>query len=298
MSFRAQLRPLKRRLGLIIEYCWRLALRAAAAVTRPNATRWSSSGGQQVLVVAPHPDDEAIGCAGTVLLHVQSADPVWVAVATDGGQSRAVADDADVRRREAGVAARLLRVDRLEWIGLPEGECSVFELQRHLAALIQRCKPLIIYAPSRIDFHPEHFKVAHALALALQQAGVALLRDIRVRIYQIQVPLNPLITNLVADISSVQAQCEAALRAYASQAGSVQCAYRQRRYSATWHGIAGVAEEFWELSAQRYIDLHHAPPAAWPKVFRGLRYFPLTDPLAYLAGLGERRRMRASFCGN
>jgi hypothetical protein len=31
----------------------------------------------------------------------------------------------------------------------------------------------------------------------------------------------------------------------------------------------------------------------WPQVFRGLRYFPLSDPLAYLAGMTERRKIHA-----
>jgi N-acetylglucosamine malate deacetylase 1 len=296
MSFRARLRPAKRALGLLIEHGWILGFRALAALMRRDVRRWSSPGGQQVLVVAPHPDDEAIGCAGTVLLHAQSGDRVCVAIATDGGRSMAVADRnalCRLRRREAEDGARLMRVDRLHWIGLAEGQWSTADLQPALSALIEEIQPDIIYAPSRIDFHPEHLGVAHALALALDASRSQSMRNTRVRIYQIQVPLNPLITNLVADVSAVKAGSEAALRAYVSQTGSIQGAYRQRRYGASWHGIGGEAEEFCELTAQRYIALHSQPPALWPQVFRGLRYFPLSDPLAYLAGMTERRKIHA-----
>jgi LmbE family N-acetylglucosaminyl deacetylase len=294
MSFRSRLRPAKRALGLVIEHGWILGFRALALLMRRDARRWSSSGGRQVLVVAPHPDDEAIGCAGTVLLHADARDRVCVAIATDGGRSKVIADRNQMcrqRRREAEDAARLMQVDRLEWIGLPEGEWSTPELQQALAALIQQIRPDIIYAPSRIDFHPEHLRVAHALALALDGSDAA--HDMCVRIYQIQVPLNPLLINLVADVSPVKSASEAALRAYVSQAGSVQCAYRQRRYAAAWHGIAGRAEEFHELPVQRYVALHRQSPAQWPQVFRGLRYFPLSDPLAYLAGITERQKIHA-----
>jgi LmbE family N-acetylglucosaminyl deacetylase len=290
------LRPAKRALGLVIEHGWILGFRALALLMRRDARRWSSSGGRQVLVVAPHPDDEAIGCAGTVLLHADARDRVCVAIATDGGRSMAMADRNAIcrlRRREAEDAARLMRVDRLHWIGLPEGQWSTPDLQQALSALIEELQPDIIYAPSRIDFHPEHLRVAHALALALGGNRSQFMRNARVRIYQIQVPLNPLITNLVADVSAVKTGTEAALRAYVSQAASIQGAYRQRRYGASWHGIGGQAEEFCELSAQRYVGLHSQPPAMWPQVFRGLRYFPLSDPLAYLAGMTERQKIHA-----
>jgi N-acetylglucosamine malate deacetylase 1 len=295
MSFRSRLRPVKRVAARVVEPFWRLAIAAAGFGLRQETSRWFSPGNQQVLVIAPHPDDEAIGCAGTLLRHSLSGDCVCVAIATDGRRSRALKDPNEMaaeRKREASNAARLMGNERLEWIGLPEGDWQVPQLQELLRSLVGQIKPNIIYSPSRIDFHPEHFAVAHSLALALGELGAAHTDDLRVRVYQVQVPLTPLLSNLVADVSSVYPQCEAVLRAYRSQAGSVECAYRLRRYCASWHRIAGQAEEFWELPADRFIALHSDSPANWSQVFRGLRNFPLTDPLAYLAGGNERRRLR------
>lgn len=296
MSFRSGLRPIKAAMGHAVEAVWRLAFATAARVVRSDAKRLIPTGSDRVLIVAPHPDDEAMGCVGTVLLHVRSGDRVCIAVATDGRQSKVIADPVEMalqRRREACTAARLMQVERLELIGLPEGEWSVSQLQASLRALIEEIEPGVIYAPSRIDFHPEHFKVAHALALALAAISAPRTNDIRIRVYQVQVPLNPLMSNVVTDVSAVLSDYEAVLRAYESQAGSIRSAYRQRRYSASLHRIAGQAEEFWELSAQRYAAVHAESPARWPDVFRGLRDFPLSDPLAYLAGMNERRRIRA-----
>jgi N-acetylglucosamine malate deacetylase 1 len=293
----SRLRPLKRAGAHALECCWRLAIRAIAAVARPSADRWSSHGGQSVLIVAPHPDDEAIGCVGTTLLHVDSGDRVCVAIATDGRRSRVIDDPeamSQQRRREAADAAQLMQIERLEWIGLAEGNWSMSALTHRLIHLIDELLPAIIYAPSRIDFHPEHFKVAHALALALADLEQRGQRAFRVRIYQVQVPLTAFNSNLVADVSALASRCEAILRAYVSQSGSMERAWRLRRYSASWHGIASQAEEFLELSVPQYIALHRAPPAAWPAVFRGMRNSPMSDPLAYLAGTHERRRISAT----
>jgi hypothetical protein len=115
-----------------------------------------------------------------------------------------------------------------------------------------------------------------------------------VRIYGVQVPLTPALANVVADVSDVAERCHAVLRSYTSQAGTIECSYRQRRYGALLHGLRGEVEEFWELPAARYVSLHLDAPERWPAAFRGLRNFALTDPCAYLAGQRERRRLRSA----
>ncbi|HEX2493551.1 MAG TPA: PIG-L family deacetylase [Steroidobacter sp.] len=291
MSFRSKLRPLKRACARPMASTWEMGFRCAAGWSQP-AVHWRSPGGQRVLVVAPHPDDEAIGCGGTILRHVAAADYVCVAIATDGRRSRVVSDPAvmaQVRRQEAENAARLLGVARCQCLGFPEGEWRLADMAPRFDSLLAELSPQIVYAPSLIDFHPEHLAVAHALADALSRSD---LPAITVRIFQVQVPLTRELVNLVCDITSTRAASEAALRAYASQSGSLECTYRQRRYSAARHGIVGAAEEFWEMGADRYSVLHRALRAYSGKEFRGLRSFPLSDPLAFLVGGQARRAAR------
>ena len=185
-----------------------------------------------------------------------------------------------------------MRVHCLEWIGLPAWRWSVGDLRDRLSSLISKANPHIVYAPSRVDFHPEHLAVAHALALALEEVATPAIRDRRIRVYQIQVPLTRVLVNLVADVSALQRQCESVLRTYASQAGSIESTYRLRRYGAASHRLAGRVEEFWELTQSQFVALHRQSPADWPRAFRGLRNFPLTDPLAFLVGRCERHRIR------
>jgi LmbE family N-acetylglucosaminyl deacetylase len=295
MLFRATALAARRILASILERVWRIGFSLAYFFSRRHTNRWASSGNQNILVVAPHPDDEVMGCVGTMLLHVRSRDRVCVAIATDGRRSRVIPEPEKMavqRRREATAAARIMMVDRLEWIGFPEGEWTAEALKDKLRELINEIKPDIIYAPSRVDFHPEHLKVAHALALALDEADRVHRGKLLVRVYQVQVPLTLVIANLVADVSALISECESVLASYASQAGSLQCTYRLRRYVARANGIAGHAEEFWEMAAGKYCALHRALSLSRPTKFRGLRYFPLTDPLAFFAGRTERRNMR------
>ena len=297
MSFDGLLKRMRRQASAIVEMSWRCAFLAAGKWTPSRARTWSATGADRVLVVAPHPDDEAIACSGTLLQHIASGERVVVAIATDGRLSKQMAtpdEMAAVRRNEALLAARRLGVERLEWLGLREGNWDARELLERLRALLERYDPTIVYAPSRVDFHPEHLSVAHSLARALESLDAAAARRVRVRVYQVQVPLTRILTNVVADVSAVAAQSAAALRAYASQAGTLESVHRRRRYAALAHGVPGAVEEFWEITAEQYAELHRGRCNEWLGKFRGVRRFAWTDPVAYWLGNAERRRLQAA----
>jgi LmbE family N-acetylglucosaminyl deacetylase len=178
------------------------------------------------------------------------------------------------------------------WLGLPEGRWQPVELEQSLVGLIRKFQPLIIYAPSRIDFHPEHLNVAGALSRALALVEAEIRDRIHVRVFQVQVPLGSVLANRVIDISGVVETADAALQEYRSQRGSIEFVYRRRDYDARARGMRGPVEAFWEISARQYIAVHAGDTAGWQGKFRGFRRFAWTDPLAYLQGQGERRRLR------
>jgi N-acetylglucosamine malate deacetylase 1 len=292
MLFKPLLRNVRDAAMGVVETFWALGFALAGRLMRPSVCCWSSLGGQRILAIAPHPDDEAIGCSGTLARHKACGDEIWIAYITDGRGSRALGLDPEEmarrRRREAEASAAALGADRIEWFGLFEGQWTTEQLHPRLRALLGQSAPDIIYAPSWIDFHPEHYRVACALAPLLAELTAA---RARVRVYQIQVPLTPILTNLVTDLSDVAAESAAALGAYATQKGSIVRVFRLRRYAAAFYGLRWQAEEFWELSADQYRALHPAL-APWSSgIFRGMRFYPWSDPLAYLKGLAERRRV-------
>lgn len=242
-----------------------------------------------MLVVAPHPDDEAIGCAGTILRHRRAGDLVCVVHVTDGGASRALGLDAETMRRrrraESERAARLLDVQRFEWLGLREGEWTFDEGRAGLRAIAADFAPDLCYAPSRLDYHPEHVRAAEALAAVVSGGTVT-------RIYPVHVPLLGAV-NLVTDVSAEVSTIDAVVASYVTQAASTARAARLRRYAAAFYRCGRAAETFWELPASAYRALH-ASGAAKDGPWRGLRERPWSDPLAYLRGALERGRLAKS----
>jgi LmbE family N-acetylglucosaminyl deacetylase len=254
---------------------------------------WNTPGGQRVLVVAPHPDDE-VGCGGMLLLHQRAGDIVHIAHVTDGRQSRAGGLGPDLmaarRREEAAAAVSAFGVAEADWLGLREGEWEESSLVPVLQDVLRKTSPQIVYAPSRVDFHPEHVRVARCLARAMTGLGS---RDLTVRVYQLHVPLTPVLANGVAPVQAVADELAAAMRCYRTQFGSIERCWRMKRYGAVLYGLPGLAEEFWEMPAGAYDHLHQVfTGAAADGMFRGVRSWPFTDPLSYLRGLGARRGLR------
>ena len=103
-------------------------------------------------MIAPHPDDESIGCGGAICLHAARGDRVAVAFLTSGelGLKHLPREEAwQIREREAGAAGSVLGVARLAFLRYPDwflGE-SVAEAGAALRRVIQEEAPAVIYLP-------------------------------------------------------------------------------------------------------------------------------------------------------
>ncbi|HNB51963.1 MAG TPA: PIG-L family deacetylase [Anaerolineales bacterium] len=265
---------------------------ALAGRQRHPVQPWTSPGGHHILALAPHPDDEVAGCGGTLVRHHHAGDTTHLLFVTDGRASRAGGlsphQMAERRASEAQESARALEITHVHWLGLPENDWPLEHLLQTFHNLFEKFPISLIYAPSRVDFHPEHHKVAHGLALALRQMPDPPL----VRAYQLHVPLGNL-ANLVCPIPE-GASPSRAIRAYASQWGSLERVFRMWQYSSASYRQPYPVEVFWEMPGSTYVRLHQ-DPLPWPEnLFRGLRPRPFTDPLAYIVGNHHRKTLKIS----
>jgi LmbE family N-acetylglucosaminyl deacetylase len=170
-----------------------------------------------ILVVAPHPDDETIGCGGVLCRHAAMGDRVTVVFLTSGelGLKALPPEKAwSVREAEAKAAGRILGIARLEFLRLPD-----WTVGEHLKRGARLLRPILIgehpemvYLPHPSDWHPDH-----RAALPLLRASMRRLRLPRVelRTYEIWTPLGEF--DHVEDISRVMPRKLRALRAHRSQ---------------------------------------------------------------------------------
>ena len=144
--------------------------------------------------------------------------------------------------------------------------------------------PTIVYAPSNVDYQVEHRRLARLFGALVRELAVAP----EVRIYAVQVPLTPLLVNLVNDVSDLEQSMDAVFRCYATQQESISRTFRLRRYAARFYGAATQVEGFCALPAAAYSSLHQRTPSR----FRALFIRAWRDPLAALVGTVERLSWR------
>lgn len=154
-----------------------LLLRGSLARCRPLG---DDELGRAAMVFAPHPDDEVLGCGGTILRLRHRGAAVDVVFLTDGGRShRGPIDRGALQRRrraEAVRAAALLQVEptRLHFVGGEDGRLGDDggTARRAVAALLAERRPPQVFVPYAYDGHPDH-RAAHALVhRAIQDVGL------------------------------------------------------------------------------------------------------------------------------
>jgi N-acetylglucosamine malate deacetylase 1 len=115
-----------------------------------------------VCVFAPHPDDDIIGCGGSIMHHIQKGNNIFVIYLTNGDAGSLVYSKhqlAAMRRKEALNGLKKLNVSEHNAIFLdnPDGYLAYTEKNIiELINLIRRIKPTIVYMPHSEDNHADH----------------------------------------------------------------------------------------------------------------------------------------------
>lgn len=125
----------------------------------------------RVLVVATHPDDETLGCGGTLLKHSQRREGIWWAIMTNiSVEENYTKENVCKRQREIDAVAHQYRFRDVFKLDLPSTKLDTIPKHRMITILnnvVREVKPNVIYLPNRSDVHSDHrvtFEVVMSLA--------------------------------------------------------------------------------------------------------------------------------------
>ncbi|MDD9309937.1 bacillithiol biosynthesis deacetylase BshB2 [Bacillus firmus] len=184
---------------------------------------------RHVLVIFPHPDDEAFGVSGTISLHIDNGTPVTYACLTLGEMGRNMGNPPfatretlpKIRKEELEEAARVLGIQDLRMLGYRDKTVEFEDeekLANRLGVIIGETNPsLIITFYPGYAVHPDHDATGAAVIRAVKELPA----DKRPKVHCVAFSNNCEEeigqADVVNDVSAVADRKIAAIKAHASQ---------------------------------------------------------------------------------
>ena len=126
-----------------------------------------------VVVFAAHPDDDILGCGGTIAKLTQEGSKVHIVFLADGESSRS--DIADInsliqqRKQNAKKALKILGCDSIEFLGFPDNRLDSLDLLdvvKKIEGFIDAYKPYTIFTHYAHDLNIDHQITHNAVVTA------------------------------------------------------------------------------------------------------------------------------------
>lgn len=134
----------------------------------------------QVLIIAAHPDDEVLGCGGTIARLKKQGKLVGLLVLTNGEGSRN--DPQNKRRQESLKAAvKILGIDKLWSHDFPDNELdtvSVLSIVKVIENVINEFVPDTVFTHSPFDLNQDHRLVAESTAIAARSVPSSKVKNV------------------------------------------------------------------------------------------------------------------------
>lgn len=205
-----------------------------------------------VLVVAPHPDDESIGCGGILRQHANRSDRVVVVFLTSGelALKKLRKETAwRVREAEAQAAAEVLGVSHTDFLRGPDWFLSdhIDPAASALRNVLERERADLVFLPHPQDAHPDHRSATEIYRRAVESMdGYAP----SIHGYEVWTPMSQY--KYLVDITETMREKLRAIRCFRSQLESFRYDHAVRglnRYRGALHSDCRYAEVFQDLAS-------------------------------------------------
>jgi N-acetylglucosamine malate deacetylase 1 len=224
-----------------------------------SALTWEPKA-ERALVLAPHMDDETIGCGGAIAQHVQAGGTVHVVFLTDGrygnGRLRDLngaerqAEEArtiTLRKEEAHRALDKLGVHTVTFFDVEDGHLQDDpRAGPRLRELLERERPDLVYVPCFLEQHPDHYAASRILVEATRGTQLSF----QCLAYEVWTPLFP---NCLVRIDDVVELKKSALGEYRSQLADAD--YLHTALSLNAYRSAGFSDHY-----GRYAEAYSSMP--------------------------------------
>jgi len=123
----------------------------------------------KILVISPHPDDETLGCGGTILKHKDIGDKIyWLIITNIDVKNGWEQNIVEKRKKEIEKVEEMYGFEKTFKLDYPTAKLDTIPMQEiieSISKVIFEIKSEIIYLPNRSDVHTDHqitFKAAYS----------------------------------------------------------------------------------------------------------------------------------------
>lgn len=136
---------------------------------------------ENILILAPHPDDEVLGCGATIKKLSEAGNQLFVLVVTRGS-SKFYSDEKILNvRNEALLAHKLLGVKQTFFLDFPAPELDTVplaDISKEISKVLSDNKINVLYLPHRGDIHNDHRVVFNAGLVAARPVGEYFVKEV------------------------------------------------------------------------------------------------------------------------
>ena len=176
-----------------------------------------------MLVIAPHPDDEVLGCGGTIVKHAKNGNEVYLCVVTKGYTPDWSEEFLKNRPKEIEKANKILGIKKTHFLDYPTVKLDTIpqkELNEAISKVVNEVKPDILCIPHKGDVNKDHRLVFEASLVATRPANHKVKKILSYETLSETdwgQPIEPFVPNVYVDISETLDKKIEAMKAYGSE---------------------------------------------------------------------------------
>ena len=127
---------------------------------------------RNIICIAAHPDDEALGVGGTLIKHVNSGDQVYIVILSEGEESKSERNLKDPKRKSKALEwANLVGCKLYKVFNFPDQKLDtipLLDIIQKLEKIFKELKPEIVYLHHSGDINHDHQIASQATLTALR----------------------------------------------------------------------------------------------------------------------------------
>lgn len=179
---------------------------------------------KKILVIAPHPDDEVLGCGGTIAKYSKLGNEVYLCVVTRAYTPDWTEEFIRNRAKEVERVRKILGIKKVYFLNFPTVKLDMIpqkELNEAISRVVKEVEPEILYLPHAGDLNTDHRLVLEAALVASRPFSAPTIK--RVLSYETLsgteygVPLKVFTPNVYEDISETFNLKLKAMKVYRNQ---------------------------------------------------------------------------------